>query len=171
MSYFKIVNGGGWWEREEKESFKKRLVRVRLKWAGDMEPMEGEQRLTKKADTHTVEGRRRIGRQWLRWEEIFGGGGREWERWIRGMERGCGDWSETGPVTEGEQMEDQNRCQPQKAKQKYHVGGPTPLSWSGRSQGCSSALMLSAWSYLPWWMSCMFRLLASVGTSSMICYK
>ena len=42
----------------ERESLMRKLVRSRLKWAGHVESMEGE-RLTKRADALSVDGRRR----------------------------------------------------------------------------------------------------------------
>ena len=54
--------------REEvgvKESLMKNLMKSRLKWAGDVERME-EKPLTKRADAHRVQGRRRKGRLILR---------------------------------------------------------------------------------------------------------
>ena len=55
-----------------RESLTKKLVRSRIKWAGNVDRMEGE-RLTKRVDALRVEGGRRRGR--LR-EERFGGSGR-----------------------------------------------------------------------------------------------
>ena len=46
-----------------KESFKKTLTRSSLKWAGHLEIM-GDKQLTKRAASHTVEGK---GRPKLRW--------------------------------------------------------------------------------------------------------
>ena len=63
--------------REEvggKESFTRKLVRSRLRWAGYVEKMEGV-RLTKTADVLGVEGRRRRGRPGLSWEDLVGGNG------------------------------------------------------------------------------------------------
>ena len=55
-------------EVDVKESLTRKLVRIRLKWAGHIERME-EVRLTKKADALGVEGRRRRGRPGLRRED------------------------------------------------------------------------------------------------------
>ena len=51
-----------------KKSFKRKLVRSRLKWPGHVETMEGV-RLTRRADALRVEGRRRRGIPRLRWED------------------------------------------------------------------------------------------------------
>ena len=72
--------------REEvgvKESFRKKLVKCQLKWAGHVERMEGE-RLMKRADALRVEGRRK-GRPQLSWEDcvkkdLVGAGGDQWRR-------------------------------------------------------------------------------------------
>ena len=56
-----------------KESLTMKLLRSRLKCAGDVERMEGE-RLTKKADTLRMDGRRRrrrSGRPRLGWEDCL----------------------------------------------------------------------------------------------------
>ena len=65
--------------REEvgvKKSFKRKLVRSWSKWAGHKERLEW---LTKREDSVRVEGRRRIGRPRLRWED-FGRCGRGVEK-------------------------------------------------------------------------------------------
>ena len=50
-----------------KGSFKKKLLRSRLKWAGHMERM-GDEKLTKRLDAEKVDGKRRRGRPRMGWE-------------------------------------------------------------------------------------------------------
>ena len=57
-----MKNGGGWCE-----SLTRKLVRSRLKWAGNVDRMEGEWLLMKRADALRGEGRMRRGRLRLRW--------------------------------------------------------------------------------------------------------
>ena len=78
-----------------KESFRRKLVKSQLKWAGHVERMEGE-RLMKRADALRVEGRRRRGRQRLRWEDcvkrdLVGVGG-EWRMRVRDSGNGWWRW-------------------------------------------------------------------------------
>ena len=51
-----------------KKSFRRKLARSWLKWAGHLERIAGE-RLTKRAGVPRMEGRRRRGRPVLRWED------------------------------------------------------------------------------------------------------
>ena len=51
-----------------KESFRKKLVRSRLKCAGNMERMR-DKTLAKRADAQKVEGKRRRRRSRMRWED------------------------------------------------------------------------------------------------------
>ena len=65
-----------------KEGLTRKLVRIRLKWAGRVDRMEGEQ-FIKRADALGGEGRRKRGRPRMRWEDgvkrdLVGVGG-EWK--------------------------------------------------------------------------------------------
>ena len=51
-----------------KQSFKKQLVRSRLKWAGFVDRM-GDENLAKRADAQKVEEKRRRQRPRMRWED------------------------------------------------------------------------------------------------------
>ena len=82
-------------EDDERESLTRKLVRSRLKWAGQVERMEGV-RLTKRADALRVEGGIRRGRPRLRREDSvkgdFWGVGGEWKMKARDGGSGDGWW-------------------------------------------------------------------------------
>jgi len=72
-------------EVELKESFKKKLLRSRLKWSVHVERM-GDDKLAKRTDSQKVKGNRRRGRPRRRWEDCV----------KRGVESVGGEWRTTG---------------------------------------------------------------------------
>ena len=67
-----------------KESFKKKLLRSRLKWSVHVERM-GDDKLAKRTDSQKVKGNRRRGRPRRRWEDCV----------KRGVESVGGEWRTT----------------------------------------------------------------------------
>ena len=71
-----------------KDSLTRKLARSQLKLAGRVERMEGE-RLSKRVDVFSVEGKRKTETQMGLREERFGGNGRGWI--MRARDRGSGN--------------------------------------------------------------------------------